>query len=356
MYYENYTPAPPVPKKRIDNIFSALVYEKTPGAVMEFSLWCTVCVVVVMALVAAILGDGNVTWIMLMLFSAGMAVLMAFRLKPITLLYGAVTMNFLLFLIHFLCFSFYDRYDTGDLKYSALNTVLFILLLITAIVLVIFSFIHFFSRYNFGNAIAVIVLIQSVLIVVLQILMYACPLLGELAEDINVFLRRSLNDDGYWFGTASYWLMLLVLCLFYAFFFWGCIDNRKGKIISIPTGNVANMTNPANAGSASAMQNPVAPALKGIAGIYVGQTIPFKERDITIGSKQCQITINDPFVSEKHCAVRFNMTIGCYEVYDASANGTYLQTGERLQSGVYTPVQRGSILWVGSKNQQFRLL
>lgn len=359
MYYENYAPAPQKPK--IDNIFSALVYEKTAGAILEFSLWCTVCVVTVMALIAAIIGEGNVTWILLMLFSAGMAVLMAFRLKPITMLYGAVTMNLLLFLIHFLCSTFYNDYYyySYTVKYSVLNTLLFILLIITAIVLVVFAFIHFFSRLNFGNAVTILVLVHSSLVFFLQILMYACPFLGEYANDANEYARRYLNRHGYWLGTVSYWMMLVVVCLFYAFFFWGCIDSKKGKIINtnavrvntVMPGNMANAANAVNVANTGFV-----PALKGVAGMYAGQVIRFREKEMTIGSGQCHISIHDPFVSERHCSIRFNMSTGCYEVYDASGNGTYLHTGTRLQAGVYCPVQRGSILLIGSRNQQFQLL
>lgn len=345
MYYENYTPMSPRPK--IDNIFSALVHEKTAGAIMEFSLWCTVCVVAVMSLVAAIVGDGNITWIMLMLFSAGMAVLMAFRLKPITLLYGAVTMNLITFLIHFLSNAFFSKIDSDELRYSALNVILFILLIITAIVLTVFAFIHFFSGYNFGNTITIMVLVHSSLALFLHIMMYACPFFGEYADEANEYIRELLNDRGYWLGTVTYWIMLVVVSLFYAFFFWGCIDSRKGKIVggnvNRPVGIVTGNTG-------------FIPALKGISGAYAGQIIQLQGRELIIGSKQSHITIGDPYVSGRHCSIRFNTSTGYYEVYDSSSNGTYLNTGNRLQSGVYNSVQRGSIILIGSQNQQFQLM
>lgn len=70
----------------INNIFTALAREKTPGAIMEFVLWCAVCFVVLMSLIALAVGNGHVVWILMMLFSVGLAVLMAFRLKAIAML------------------------------------------------------------------------------------------------------------------------------------------------------------------------------------------------------------------------------------------------------------------------------
>lgn len=338
MYYQNYTPTPQ--KRGIDNIFSALVHEKTPGAIMEFSLWCTVCVVVFMSLIAAIVGDGNIAWLMLMLFAAGMAVLMAFRLKPILLLYGAVVMNFFMFLIHFLCFTLKDY--SGRSSFSALNLVLFILLIITSIVLTVFAFVHFFSRYNFGNTIAIMVMVHSGLSMLLHILLFACHFMGDGAEYNNETVRDILNARGYWVGTISYWAMLIVICLFYGFFFWGFIDSRKGKII--------------NTTGAPRVSGGFIPAIKGLSGTYAGQVIQISGRELTIGSKQCHIILADPYVSGKHCVIRFNTSTGYYEVYDCSTNGTFLHTGNRLQAGVYNSLQRGSILWIGSQSQQFQLM
>ena len=59
----------------VDNIFSSLMYKKTTGAVLEFVLWCGVCFAALMAMAAFALGKGNVTWILLMLFSIGLGFL-----------------------------------------------------------------------------------------------------------------------------------------------------------------------------------------------------------------------------------------------------------------------------------------
>ena len=344
--YNNYAPGTRRPK--IDNIFSALIYEKTPGAIMEFSLWCAVCVVVLMALIAAITGGGNVAWIFLMLFSAGMAVLMAFRLKPIVLLYGAGTMNLLMFVIVIVCFTFWSK-DTSMIKYNIFNTLLIIALVILGIVLTVFAFIQFFTRNDFSSVLTILVIVHSSLTMFLNILMYACPFTGEYASDANSYARTTLNGRGYWIGILGYWMMLIVVGLYYGFFFWGCIDSRKAKIVNVY--------------GAAAQQRPqqmpntgFVPAIRGISGTYAGQMIQLQGSEVTIGSQQCHLVIHDPYVSARHCAVRFNTATGYYEVIDYSKNGVYLNNGNRLQPGVYNSLQRGSVIWLGSQNQQFQLM
>ena len=313
--YNNY--APMTPRPRIDNIFSALVYEKTAGAIMEFSLWCAVCVAVLLSLVATIVEGGNIVWVLFLLVSAGMAALMAFRLKPIVLLYGAGTMNLLMFVIIFIC-------------YWGLGFILCIPIVILGIVLLVFAFIHFFARVSFPNLITILVIIDSSLTAILTI----------------IGLRHILS------GAFAYLIMLTVVSMYYGCVFWGCIDNPKEKI-----GNANGTQKPETVTKADAVQkNGFIPALKGICGTYAGQMISLQGGEVTIGSQQCHLIIQDPFVSARHCSIRFNMTSGYYEVLDISGSGTYLSNGNRLQPGVYNSLQRGSVIVLGSQNQQFQLM
>ena len=101
-------------RSRIDNIFSSLVYDKTTGSIMEFSLWCSVCLGVLLLFLATILtGDKEVLsrytdgfrllWLFTMLFSIGLGVTMVFRkLKPI-MLFGAEIVLQLIMLIPYYC-------------------------------------------------------------------------------------------------------------------------------------------------------------------------------------------------------------------------------------------------------------
>lgn len=328
------------PGRKIDNIFSALMYERTPGVIMEFTLWCTVCFVVMLSMIAMIMGGGNITWIMLMFFSIGLAVLLAFRLKPISMLYGVAAFNFITFIIHYVSFS--KSYDYHDTSYSVLNIILFILLLMASLGIVSCAAVHFFSRFNLGSLLTIMVIADSGLLLILHILMYAASHLGEYASEVNEQVRYYLDYRGYWIGTICFWLILAVITVLYIFFFWGFIDSRKGKIIN-STGAKRTYGN--------------APGIRCMSGMYSGQIILLQGRTVTIGSGTgMTITIQDNNVSARHCAIRFNPTNGFYEIYDDSVTGVYLRNGARLQKGVFNAVQRGSIICAGSMAHQFQLM
>lgn len=322
----------------IDNIFTAIAREKTSGAILEFVLWCVVCFTALMSLIALAMGGGHITWILLMLFSIGLGVLMAFRLRAIAMLYSVSAFHLVTFLIHYLCLSI--GYSDGA-SHSPLNIVLFILTLMLSLAVVICAFVQFFSRYNLGNVLTILVLCDSVVILLLQILMYTSDYMGTVSY-MNTHHRSWMNYRGYWIGTVSFWMILAVVDVFYACFFWGPIDNRKGKILIAGSGSYGNRT---------------APALQGVCGVYAGRVINLQGRTLTLGSGEgVHIIIRDGYVSKMHCAVRFNTTTGFYEILDQSSNGVWLSNGAQLQRGVYNSVRRGSVICVGSTAQQFRLL
>ncbi len=324
----------------IDNIFTALTHEKTTGAILEFILWCTVCSAALLSLIALAMGGGEITWILLMLFSAGLAVLMAFRLKAIALLYSVGVFYLLAFFIHYFRFSFGYSYGAS---HSPINILLFVLTLMLSLAIVICAFIHFFSNANLGTVLTILVLCGSGAVFLLQALMYASEYIGEISY-INSDHRAWMNYRGYWIGTVAFWMLLAVVATFYVCFFWGPIDSRRGKIIG--SGRSA-------AGRAVAATY----GLQGICGVYAGRAISLQGRTITIGSGEtAHVVLPDAYVSKIHCAIRFNAITGFYEIMDQSANGVWLANGTRLQKNIYHAVQRGSVICIGSAAQQFQLL
>lgn len=320
----------------INNIFSALVREKTSGAILEFVLWCTVCFTALMSLIALAMGGGHVVWILLMLFSIGLGVLMAFRLKAIALLYSACIFNLLIFFIHYLCFSLGN---SEGVSHSPLNIILFVLVLLLSLAVTACAFVQFFSKFQIGKILTILVLVDSAFIMLLQILMYTSEYMG--ASYANSYHRTWLNYKGYWIGTISFWIILAVIDVFYVGFFMGPIDSRKDKIY---------------VSGQSAGQRGM-PGIQGISGAYAGRTILLRGGMITIGSGNgVSICIPDAYVSQMHCTIRFNSSTGFYEVLDQSSNGVWLTDGTRLQKSVYNSVRRGSILCIGTAAQQFRLL
>lgn len=334
------------------NIFSALAGNRTSGVIMEFALWCVICVIILMSLIAAIVGQGNVTWIFMMLFSVGLGVLMAFRLKAIAMLYSICTFNFLLPIVHYACFAKpisdfgmlgYYNYAYSSAEYSPLNITLFVIALILSIILVMLGFIFHFTRARLENTMTILVIVDCGVTIFLQIFMYACPSLGTYVGEIyNECVRSFANYNGYWMGTITFWFALIVVMMLYIFFFWGSIDSSVKRI--------RDMFTPGYPDSESRV-------LKGICGTYAGYEIPLNGREILVGSgDKVQIKVADPHVSRVHCSIRYNRISGLYEIKDMSLNGVYLTTGFRLKKDSYSQVNRGSIICIGSQSQQFRLM
>lgn len=316
----------------VRNIFSSLMHERTPGVIKEFVLWCVVCVSAFLSLIAAAIGGGNAVWVMLFLFTLGLGVLMAFRLTPIVLLYSVGVFQFLIFIIH------YTTYLRAQYYYgvsgSALITVLFVLLLLLSLVVLVCAFIQFFSRVSMGTALMILVITDSALIMLFQLL--AC---------LSIASRNGWYvsfGGAYWIGTISYWMILVVVLLLYVFFFRGFINNRKKKIVDL---------------SAGAGKYSTAPGIMGVSGAYAGRTVYLNNQMITLGSGSgVTVVIQDQYVSAEHCAVRFNPSAGYYEIYDNSPYGVYLNGGSPIQKGVWCRIRRGSIIGLGNSVQKFRLL
>ena len=74
---------------------------KRPGVIKEFVLWCVVCFSALLTLIAAAMGGGSAAWIMILLFTMGLGVMMAFRLTAIVLLYSAGVFQFLIFIMKY---------------------------------------------------------------------------------------------------------------------------------------------------------------------------------------------------------------------------------------------------------------
>ena len=72
------------------------------------------------------------------------------------------------------------------------------------------------------------------------------------------------------------------------------------------------------------------------------------------------IVIVSPYISHRHCSVRYNVQTGMYEILDLSTNGVYAAGANRgtnrIPPGNYVPCPRGSVISLGSMEQQFRLL
>ena len=360
-------------RSRIDNIFSSLVYDKTTGSIMEFSLWCSVCLGVLLLFLATILtGDKEVLsrytdgfrllWLFTMLFSIGLGVTMVFRkLKPIMLFGAEIVLQLIMFITYYATvmgrFSDLPRMmDRRKIEVEGTGIIIafFVITLLVVIGIIACSSIHFFSQINLGKVTAILSMVYSGLLFVLMVLLYFCPYIEYDVEKYRLFARVRDYDipsgwgftgSCFWLGSIAFLLISAAITVYTVLFFVGVIDNRKNKIYVF-------------SGGSSVGANPQRmPAIQCVQGSYPGQVFNLQNVEFSMGSQQgVNLVIPDTHVSRTHCTVRFNFSNGMYEVRDLSTNGVYLLNGVRLQKGVYTPLQRGTIFCLGSVNQQFRLL
>lgn len=335
---------------RIDNIFTALVHERTPGAIWEFSLWCTVCLCVILSLVAMISVDSwlrqfsafcRIVWLFVMLFEIGTGVLMAFRKKPVMLYVSSQTIQLTMSIFLYALFAFIYIEIRGDVAVGML--LMFILLLLVALGLSVCSSIHFFTKIELGK-------ISAILDVVVAGFMFIFAMvIGVSTSSLGSWI---IGDTGFGLGITSLVIMNAVIAVFYMLFFFGCIDSTKRKII-----NYGNSTEKAQKSKVA-----FTPGLQCIRGQYQGQVMYLQGRELTFGSQAASaaIVIPSPHISHRHCSVRYNPGMGMYEVVDFSTNGVYVtvQNGgtQRIPAGSYVPCARGSVISLGSMEQQFRLL
>ena len=71
----------------------------------------------------------------------------------------------------------------------------------------------------------------------------------------------------------------------------------------------------------------------------------------------CQIVFDqlDTDISRKHCSISFDSMANQYLVMDSSRNGTYTNDGRKLQPGVNERLSPGTIIYLGTRKNIFRL-
>ena len=215
-------------RSRIDNIFSSLVYDKTTGSIMEFSLWCSVCLGVLLLFLATILtGDKEVLsrytdgfrllWLFTMLFSIGLGVTMVFRkLKPI-MLFGAEIVLQLIMLIPYYC-TVVGRMDHFSADVPGLVIAIFILEILTILGVVTCSSIHFFSNINLGKIIAILSIVYSGLLLLLMMFMYLLPYVEVGDRKYHLYDNRSglsgWAGSCFWLGSIAFLLISAAITVY----------------------------------------------------------------------------------------------------------------------------------------------
>lgn len=335
-------------RSKVDNIFSALLYEKNRSSQWEFGLWCTVCVMVVLSFLATILVDGDeyltssfsdsvqTFWIFVMIFGAGLGTAMAFRsIKPIMIYASQIMVQFVMLI------AYYDVMagwvDDCLQSVPGMVVAVFVCLILLSLGIVACNSVHFFTNFNLGKVISILQIVYAGLLILLPVLLYYLPDSDIL--DKAMYKAHGWDGSCYWLGTTAYVVLGVVVALYSILFFNGMIESKKQKIYT------ASGTGRSN------------PAIRCVQGSYPGQQFFLSNVEFSIGSQQgVNLVLPDPYVSQLHCTIRYNTQARTYEIRDLSSNGTYLSNGYRLQKGMYTPLPRGTVFFLGSTNQQFRLM
>ncbi|MBR1866419.1 MAG: FHA domain-containing protein [Lachnospiraceae bacterium] len=75
-------------------------------------------------------------------------------------------------------------------------------------------------------------------------------------------------------------------------------------------------------------------------------------RDVNV----CQLILEAPWVSRRHCIIAYNRETGFYDVTDVSENGTFAMDAERLPKGERTQLESGTVLVIGTDGIRILLL
>lgn len=100
--------------------------------------------------------------------------------------------------------------------------------------------------------------------------------------------------------------------------------------------------------------------LIGLSGKYSGAEMPLPDgKEVILGRdpKYCNV-IFDQFstsVSRCHCSILYSADVGKYYVTDYSKNGTFTSDGKRLVPNIPIMLDRGTIIYIGSKKDTFKL-
>ena len=98
--------------------------------------------------------------------------------------------------------------------------------------------------------------------------------------------------------------------------------------------------------------------IKGVTGEYAGAEIVIRPGDkIRIGRSHDgnDLILNNSKVSRHHCVISYDEYRGKYMVMDLSSNGVYYNHGIRLQKGMNTPLDAGTIIYIGNEENAFEL-
>lgn len=94
-------------------------------------------------------------------------------------------------------------------------------------------------------------------------------------------------------------------------------------------------------------------------GKYKDQILVLQKKEILwIGrdTSCCNLILEAPWISRKHCGISYDEQKGKYIVVDCSENGTFIEDGTQLTKGKENLLARDTIIMVGEQGIKLHLL
>jgi len=349
-------------KIKTSNLFAQVSSNYNTGIKTELLLWILCCVSALLFLITAVIMEDinlfwklhkinsiRTVWVFMFLFCIGSGILMALRLRGINIIYGNVVYLFIMLMPFYskekYLFQVFGGYDSGAV--ITVN-IFFVLAIIASLATITCIVIDTFTRIK----IKFVIMILSIVTMGLTACMVFFPYL------FSSGFPSEFGKLHFVIGSFSYFIIFSVTGVYTILYCKGIIDNNEKMFARFNNPVIKEKIRYQNhyvPGSRQQKADNV--NIQCISGNLQGQTFNCNG-DIIIGSRQgsANVVISDPYVSAQHCFIRFNQAGSFYEVLDLSSNGTYFTNGIRLQSNVYTACPKGTVLYIGSINQQFKLL
>jgi len=101
--------------------------------------------------------------------------------------------------------------------------------------------------------------------------------------------------------------------------------------------------------------------VKCLYGAFAGHSFPMqRNEELLIGRDSALahviVTGNNSKISRKHCGIRYDEQNFRYMVTDYSTNGTFLEDNRRLVANHPTPMPKGTIIYLGNRENAFQLI
>lgn len=108
------------------------------------------------------------------------------------------------------------------------------------------------------------------------------------------------------------------------------------------------------------VQSGVSGSICALSGIYAGAVFQMRDgEELAFGRDpmRCQVIFDDksPEVSKNHCSIRYQAANNKYIVTDYSKNGTFTEDNRRLQPNMPVAMPAGTVIFLGSRKNSFRL-